>query len=99
MADTPGFTKRHKAAIIRDNRNYLKLEMPRNTERMVQSSTDLLRCWRGNCDVQILLYDSDPADPDPADIARVTDYIVSYACKGNITHQAEKDIIRDTIMK
>ena len=39
--------------------------------------------WRANCDIQILLYNGVPSCPDPDEIARVTDYIVAYACKGN----------------
>jgi hypothetical protein len=30
----------------------------------------------------MLIYESNPDCPDPADVARVTDYIVAYACKG-----------------
>ena len=36
------------------------------------------------------MYESDPDNPDPADIARATDYIVAYACKGVETLQQEK---------
>ena len=66
---------------------------------MVQTSMNTLRTWRGNCDIQVLLYTSDPRNPDPTDIARVTDYIVAYACKGNQMLQVEKDITKDIIMK
>jgi len=31
------------------------------------------------------LYECDPLHPNPDEIARVTDYIVAYACKGNKT--------------
>ena len=51
----------------------------------------MLQSWRANCDVQILIYNSDPKTPDVTDIARVTDYIVSYACKGNATLQEERE--------
>lgn len=64
--------------------------MPRNHARLHQTSLDLLRAWRGNCDVQILIYDSDPDHPDPNDIARVTDYVVAYSTKGNKTLREEK---------
>ena len=72
--------------------------MPRNHPRIVQTSTDLLQSWRANCDVQFLIYNSDPKNPDVLDIARVTDYIVSYSCKGNATMKEEKEQIRSMIM-
>jgi hypothetical protein len=37
-----------------------------------------------------LLYECDPFSPDPSEIARVTDYVVAYACKGNSTLTREK---------
>ncbi len=36
------------------------------------------------------LYESDPKTPDPSEIAKVTDYVVNYACKGNLTLAVEK---------
>jgi hypothetical protein len=51
----------------------------------------MLQSWRANCDVQILIYNSDPKNPDLTDIARVTDYIVAYACKGNATMKEERE--------
>ena len=52
---------------------------------------DLLQSWRGNCDIQILIYDSDPKNPNIAEIAAVTDYIVAYSCKGVTTFREETD--------
>ena len=54
--------------------------------------------WRANCDVQILIYNSDPDDPDPADVAKVTDYMVSYACKGSDSLQTEKEKLKKYII-
>jgi hypothetical protein len=42
-----------------------------------------------------MIYDSDPAFPDLAEIAEVTDYVVSYACKGNITYALEREQLKD----
>jgi hypothetical protein len=50
---------------------------------MIQTSLYLLPVWRANCDVQMLLNDSNPSISDLSDIAKVTDYVVSYACKGH----------------
>lgn len=58
----------------------------------------LLHGWRANCDVKILLYESDPQNPDPKDIATVTNYIVSYASKGQETLEEEKSSMRALIL-
>jgi hypothetical protein len=89
--DTPGFELRTKPAIVREANGTYKLSMERNTTRMVQSSTKLLRMWRANCDVQLIIYKSDPRNPDVYEVSKVTDYVVSYACKGNSSTAAEVD--------
>ena len=94
---TEGFQKRDQNLIVDDNRNFKRLEMKRNHPMFLQTSIVTLQAWRGNCDIQILIYDSDPEDPDIVEIARVNDYIVSYTCKGNVTLKVEKDIMRDII--
>lgn len=96
--DTPGFPHRDQPAIEVDHKHSTKLNMPRNHSRVVQSSTDMLQTWRANCDVQILIYNSDPKTPDVADIARVTDYIVAYSCKGNATMKEEREQNKALIM-
>jgi len=63
----------------------------------LQTSIVTLQAWRGNCDVQILLYESDPQYPDITEIAKVNDYVVSYTTKGNKTLKVEKDIMKDII--
>lgn len=82
VGNTPGFKLRDEAKIVQDLRGFKRIELPRNDNRVVQSSLWLAQGWRANCDIQILLYDSDPEFLDDADIAKVTDYIVAYACKG-----------------
>ena len=88
--DTPGFELRKNAAVVIERRTK-KLQMPRNNRRIVQSSVDLLRSWRGNCDVQILIYDSAPSEVDVKEISRLTDYIVGYTCKGGTTLREERE--------
>jgi hypothetical protein len=97
--DTPGFVLRDSPEIVRDNRGFDKLEMKRNHNRITQSSMDMCQSWRANCDFQILLYDCDPFNPDPAEIARVTDYVVAYACKGNATLAEEKKQLKSLCLK
>ena len=91
--DTPEFQLRSDHAITRDDRDFLKLEMKRNNLRMIQTPLNVLRGWRGNCDIKVLLYDCHDSEPTPEDIAEVTDYVVAYACKGNETLATERDTI------
>jgi hypothetical protein len=91
MADTPGCSINEVPTVDTDYNGTLKLKMPRNNSRLNQTSVDLLQSWRANCDVQILMYDCDPKKPSIADLARVTDYVVGYSCKGNSTSQEEKE--------
>ncbi len=98
MCDTPGFKLRDKPALVRDLRGFDRLELPRNNRRIVASSKWLLQGWRANCDIQILLYEGDPLNPDPDEIARVTDYIVAYACKGNETIMEEMTQMKAIIL-
>ena len=71
--------------------------MPRNHNRLNQTSMDLLQSWRGNCDAQVLVYDCDPKKPNIAEIARVTDYVVAYSCKGNCTFKEEREQMQKLI--
>ena len=91
---TPGFPLLDSPAIARDHRQTMRLYMPRNHPRLNQTSADLLQCWRGNCDVQILIFSGTGTSNfqfDPEEIARVTDYVVAYSCKGNKTLKEERD--------
>ncbi len=54
--------------------------------------------WRANCDVQMLIYESNPDCPDPGDITRVTDYIVAYACKGVESLAEEREQTKSLIL-
>lgn len=85
MCNTPGFPIRDKPKLVRDLRGFDRLELPRNHKWIVATSRWLVQGWRANCDIQVLLYNCDPINPNPDEIARVTDYIVAYACKGNET--------------
>jgi hypothetical protein len=96
--DTEGFPLRSEAAIVRDVRGFYRLELPRENRRTVQSSTWWVQGWRANSDIQILLYDCNPCNPDPEEIARVTDYIVAYQCKGNDSFQKERDEVKEYIL-
>ena len=62
-----------------------------------QTSTEMLRSWRANCDIQLLIYSSDPKNPDPSEIARVVNYVVGYSCKGGHTHVEERNQLEDLV--
>ena len=97
-ADTPGFPLHSEPQVITDHRRAKKLCMPRNHKRLNQTSLDLLRSWRGNCDVQVLIYDNDPRYPNLAEVAKVTDYVVSYACKGSASLKEEREQNKNLII-
>jgi hypothetical protein len=98
-ADTPGFELHAEPRVKYDHRRAQKLCMPRNHGRLNQSSLDLLQTWRGNCDVQVLIYDCDPMHPNLTEIARVTDYVVSYACKGSTSVKEEREQNRNLVLQ
>jgi len=70
-----------------------------SSDLMVQSSLFLLPQWRANCDVQLLLYESDPQNPDVYEMSKITDYVVSYACKGNATTETEVQALNTLIQR
>jgi len=97
--DTPGFDMHQDNLIKKDDKGTCRLLLERNNPRMIQTSMKVLQSWRSNCDVQLIIYESDPKNPDLSELAKVTDYVVSYACKGNCTHDAEKQALLDVILK
>ena len=97
--DTPGFRLRGTHDVVTDIRGYTRLELKRNDDRrLLQSSSYALQSWRANCDVQLMLYQSDPDNPDLSELAAVTDYVVSYACKGNESVTEEKQKMKSYIL-
>ena len=98
MGDTPGWKLREKDEIVTE-RGFNKLHLKRSDSRFFQTSLYFLQSWRANCDVQILIYDTDPKNPDASEIAKVTDYVVSYACKGNATLAVERKFVKDFTMQ
>jgi hypothetical protein len=65
--------------------------------RLVQHSKFILKAWRANCDVKLLLYFSDPTSPDLSEIEDVCCYVVAYTGKRHNTSQDEKEAIQDII--
>ena len=97
---TPGEAETDKDAITVDGQGIKRLKLKRRgSKRMQQISTVQLQSWRANCDVQLLLYDSDPYNPDLSEFVKVADYIVSYITKGNIGYMTEHKLMKELIMK
>jgi hypothetical protein len=65
---------------------------------MVQTSLFLTQVWRGNVDVNPLLYQSDSSNPDPEDIVTCSDYLVGYQMKGAKTMAIEEKNMKDPVM-
>ena len=59
----------------------------------------MLQSWRANCDIQFLVYDSDPDNVDVKEISRVTDYLIGYIGKGNSTSQQENETNKHVVMR
>jgi len=66
---------------------------------MEQSQHLLLRGWRANSDIKLLLYYSDPSCPDISEIEDVCRYVVAYTGKRHNTTQSEKDAIQNIILR
>jgi hypothetical protein len=71
---------------------------PELRRNIIPTSLVLIHGWRANCDVKLLLYNSDPDNPVGEDIAKVTNYIVSYATKGIESVESEKQQLRSIIL-
>jgi len=95
--DTPGFPPRDEPAVVEDPRGFDRVDLQRNNRRITQSSQYLMRGWRANCDIQLLIYRSDPDDVNASDVSRVTNYVVSYACKGSESVVEEKKAMKSII--
>jgi hypothetical protein len=94
-AITPGWPIQDSDTIDKDARGFKKLCLKRNNSRLTQSSLYCLQSWRANCDISILIYETDPKYPDATEISNITDYVISYACKGNQSYAIERKQIKD----
>ena len=76
------------------------LEMKRtNSRRVNQLSVPMLRAWRANCDIQLLLYNTNPLYPDITEIESVTRYVVAYTSKKSHTLKTEREHIQNLIKR
>jgi len=96
--DTEGKELRAISTIIKDSKGISHLELKRTkSRRLVQFSKPLLQGWRANCDIQLLIYNSDPLHPNLDKIEAVTRYVVAYTGKKHHTNKQEKEQIQNII--
>jgi hypothetical protein len=100
--DTPGFECNSKPTITLEGHVFTKhkvFKSPRNTRQMVHTSMFLTQVWRGNVDVKLLLYQSDPSNPDPEYIITYSDYLVGYQIKGAQIKAIERKNMKDLVIR
>jgi hypothetical protein len=98
--DTPGMPYSEEPDIIMDKKGIKQFRMKRmHSLRAVQHSRTLLKGWRANCDVKLLLYFSNPNFPDIGEIEEVCQYIVAYTGKRHHTSRQETEGIQNLIMR
>ena len=96
--DTPGMDLREESGLVKDKKGIYHFRMKRtHSKRAVQHSRTLLRGWRENCDIKLLLYFSNPNLLDIGEIKDICQYVVAYTGKRNHTSQQEKTAIQDLI--
>jgi hypothetical protein len=89
-----------KARVYRDMKGISHFRMRRTQSVcLVQHSRSLLRRWRANCDIKLLLYYSNPNCPDISEIEHVCRNVVAYTGKRHGTSQKEKEAIQNIIMR
>jgi hypothetical protein len=97
--NTPGFPFKSSNTVCRDIRGYSRIDLRRvQNRRTLQSSMHALQSWRANCDVQVLLYDTDPTNPDALELAKVVDYIVGYTCKNTESMTEERQRLKSFVL-
>jgi hypothetical protein len=87
-----------KAQISIDRKGISHFRMRRTQSvHLVQHSRYLLKGWRANCDIKLLLHYSNPSRPDVREIENVCRYVVAYTGKRYNTSQEEKEAIQNVI--
>jgi hypothetical protein len=88
-----------KAQLQIDRKGISNFRMRRtHSVRLVQHSKSLLKAWRANCDIILLLYYSNPSHPDICEVEDVYKYVVAYIGKRHNTTQEENEAIQNIIM-
>ena len=97
--DTPGMDLIEKAQIQIDRKGISYFRIRRtHSVRLAQHSKSLLKAWRANCDIKLLLYYSNPSHPNICEIEDVCKHVVAYTGKRRNITQDEKEAIQNIIM-
>ena len=89
---------REESGLVKDKKGIIHFRMKRmHSKRAVQHSRTLLKGWRANYDIKLLLYFSNPNMPDIGEIEDICKYVVAYTGKRNHTSQQEKTAIQNLI--
>lgn len=98
--DTAGKPISTTSLIVMNKRGVEHFQLRRTKSRKaVQHSKTLLQSWRGNVDIQLLLYRSHPDKPDVSEIENVCKYVVAYASKKNHTSKKEKEAVQNIVQR
>jgi hypothetical protein len=98
--DTQGLPRMPRSRIITNKKGISHFQMTcTELVRVVQHSRILLRSWRANSDIKLLLYYSDPSCPDISEIEDVCRYVVAYTGRRHNTTQSENNAIQNIILK
>jgi hypothetical protein len=98
--DTAGKPICTTSVIVTNRRGVEHFQLVRTKSRKaVQHSRTLLQSWRGNVDIQLLIYRSHPDKPDVGEIENVCKYVVAYASKKNHTSKKEKEAIQNILQR
>ena len=86
---------REESELVKDKKGIVHFRMKKtHSKRAVQHSRTLLKSWRANCDIKLLLYFSNPNMPDIGEIEDICKYVVACTGKSNHTSQQEKQPFR-----
>ncbi|KAL3799034.1 hypothetical protein HJC23_005173 [Cyclotella cryptica] len=96
---TPGLPLTNVSYLAVTENGVESLFLKRTKSRKVnQTSIPVLQAWRGNIDIQLIMYRSDPRHPDINEIQGLVRYVVSYITKKGYRLKEEKKMMEDVIL-
>ena len=97
--DTPGWEIYDEDVITNLAGKQTKvLRLKRKESHLKEASRPMLRSWRANCDMRLIVYEKSPSTVEPEDIAEISGYIVNYCTKGAVSYEKETELISSHIL-
>jgi hypothetical protein len=97
---TPGLPLTNVSYLAVSENGVESLFLKRTKSRKVnQTCLPVLQAWRGNIDIQLIHYKSDPRRPNIKEIQGVVRYIVSYVTKKSYHLKEEKKMMEELILR